>query len=470
MSIIIPANSASGGGGFGVANSLRFNRGSSDYLRWNSSPSGNRQKFTWSAWFKRSSFGATQILASASYSGGDEGYLFLSSGGVLGWQSTNGGDGNLTTARFFKDTSAWYHVVFSVDTTQGTATNRIKLYINGEQYTWDGNTTQPNQNQSLYWNVGDTYYPYIGRRNGGDYFDGYMAEIVQVNNAQLAADSFGEFDEDSGIWKPIDVSGLTFGDTGYYLNFQDSSALGNDVSGENHDWTSYNLAAIDQTTDTCTNNFATINPLDNFYTPHSLSEGNLKQTTDSTSGYAPNVSTFALDEGKWYFEVKYVSRSSSDNYNLIGIKGSQVINTNFLGQNNYEYGYYSQSGQYYNNNSGNSYGASYDQGDIIGCYLDLDNNKLYFAKNGALQNSGTGISITDPASTPSGYYFFAAGDYGGSLTIVNEWNFGNPLFTGTDKSDANGYGSFEYDPSVGTFDGASKNFYALNTKNLAEYG
>jgi len=221
----------------------------------------------------------------------------------------------------------------------------------------------------------------------------------------------------------------------------------------------------------CTNNFAILNILDNFYTPHSLSEGNLKQTTDSASGYAPNVSTIALSQGKWYFEVKYVSRSNSDNYNLIGIKGSQITNTNYLGQNAYEYGYYSQSGKYYTSNSAVTYGDSYDQGDVIGCYLDLDNNKLYFAKNGSIQNSGTGISITAAASTPLGHYFFAVGDYGQSLTLVNEINFGSPISSlSSGNTDANGYGNFEYDPSSGTFDGASKDFYALNTKNLAEYG
>ena len=151
MSIIIPANSAAGGGlGYQVANGVRFDDGSSSNFSDGSAPAGNRQKFTWSAWFKRSSVGATQILASSSYSGADEGYLFLSGGGVLGWQSTNSGDGDLGTNMLWRDLSAWYHVVFSVDTTQSTATNRIKLYVNGSQYTWDNSTTQPNVNQSLY--------------------------------------------------------------------------------------------------------------------------------------------------------------------------------------------------------------------------------------------------------------------------------------------------------------------------------
>jgi len=467
MSIIIPANSATGGGGFDAANSVRFDDASSDYFRWNSAPSGNRQKFTWSAWFKRSSVGATQILASASYSGGDEGYLFLSGGGVLGWQSTNSGDGNLTTAMLWRDLSAWYHVVFSVDTTQSTATNRIKLYVNGSQYTWDGNTTQPNQNQSLYWNVGGTYYPYIGRRNGGDYFDGYMAEIVQVNNAQLAADSFGEFDEDSGIWKPIDVSGLTFGDTGYYLNFQDSSALGNDVSGENHDWTSYNLAAIDQTTDTCTNNFATLNPLIPF--GGTFSEGNL-QHTRSSSGYRSAVSSIGAKTGKWYVEIKSpddenmgVGVINGDNAAGLYMSGSEQ----FLGQHSYDAGYYFNGILYVGNSSQSGSWTSYTSNDIIGIALDADNGYVYFSKNGSFVNSG------NPASGSSGTGGYALSGIGSSGTYFigcstgnnseHYVNFGNPIFSiSSGNADGDGFGNFEYAVPSG--------YFALCTKNLAEYG
>jgi len=458
MSIIIPANSASGGGGFGVANSLRFNRGSSDYLRWNSSPSGNRQKFTWSAWFKRSSFGATQILGSASYSGGDEGYLFLSSGGILGWQSTNSGDGNLTTARSFKDTSAWYHVVFSVDTTQSTATNRIKLYINGSQYTWDGNTTQPNQNQSLYWNVGDTYYPYIGRRNGGDYFDGYMSEIVQVNNAQLAADSFGEFDEDSGIWKPIDVSGLTFGDTGYYLNFQDSSALGNDVSGENHDWTSYNLAAVDQSTDTCTNNFCTWNPLAKYTNTLTFSEGNLKTVMSSQAWHSAR-GNFGFSSGKWYWECKLLGNQS--NYTGVVDESAIMNTTNAYTQNGNTLFYNGSGGEMEVNGSqtSNNYG-NFSETQVCGVAVDADNNKISIYKNGSAIVSNYSLS-----TTRTGFLFPTAAslDYSTEIPTGQNTNFGSPLYSESGgNSDGNGYGNFNQSVPSG--------YFALNTKNLAEYG
>ena len=468
MSIIIPANTLAAAGGFDVDNSCRFDSASSADLRISdySGAGTSRKTRTYSMWIKRSELSYAVIFGSA----GKDHWVFGADHKIQ-INIGSGTDSRRITDMLFKDTSAWYHIVFAYDTTQSTAANRFTMWVNGAVATTSivsGKNEVAEDEEALVFINGDTHT--IGSdEDGASYCDCYMAEWVFVDGQKLDADSFGEYDEDSGIWKPIDVSGITLGTNGFYLNFKTASDLGIDAGNDN-DFEPTNLAAIDQTTDTCTNNFATLNPLDNFYTPHSLSEGNLKQTTDSSSGYAPNLSTIALTQGKWYFEVKYVSRSSSDNYNLIGIKSTQITDTKFLGQNAHDYGYYSENGKYYTNNGATSYGASYDQGNIIGCYLDLDNNKLYFAKNGAIQNSGTGISITAPASTPLGHYFFAVGDYGGSLTIVNECNFGNPLYTGTDKSDANGYGSFEYDPSVGTFNGVSKDFYALNTKNLAEFG
>ena len=466
MSIIIPANSAAGGSlGYQVANGVRLDDGSSSNFSDGSAPGGNRQKFTWSAWFKRSSVGATQILASSSYSGGDEGYLFLSGGGVLGWQSTNSGDGNLGTNMLWRDLSAWYHVVFSVDTTQSTATNRIKLYVNGSQYTWDNNTTQPNQNQSLYFNVGGSYNTYIGRRAGGDYFDGYMSEIVFIDNAQLAADSFGEFDSDSGVWKPLEsVADLTFGTSGYYLNFQNSSALGTDVSGVGNTLTANNLTAVDQTTDTCTNNFATLNPLSGSLSNNTLSEGNV--TVQTTSGWRWRPSTIAPSSGKWYAEFKPTSGSTI--YTVIGVTpqvswdsiDGETIGTGAGGENK-SVGY-SYDGNVYKGNSAVYSGSSYTgSGDIIGVAMDLDNFKVYFAKNNTWQNSGnpesgaTGTGAVALDSTLSDWSL-STSQAGTTVTC----NYGNPAFTGTDKSDGNNRGSFEYAPPAG--------YLALCSLNLSE--
>ena len=467
MSIIIPANSAAGGGGYQVANSLRFDDGSSSYLRWNSSPSGNRQKFTFSVWLKRSSL-TTSMIASCSYSSSDEGYLFFDSNDKLTWQTSASGMGDLKTNKVFRDLSAWYHIVLSVDTTQSTSTNRIKLYINGEQYTWDGNTTQPNQNTQIYWNVGGTYYPYIGRRSDGNYFDGYMAEIVQINNAQLAADSFGEFDEDSEIWKPLEsVADLTFGDTGYYLNFQDSSALGNDVSGENHDFTSYNLAAIDQSTDTCTNNFATLNLLctGSLIT---LSEGNLKALGNSGSDSSTTTATIGITEGKFYWEVKVGSTGSGYPYFGIYEDFDSLVQGNLQGQANgtrvmtvYAVG----GGTTLFKPGTNLTITAPATNNIIMFAVDKDNDKFYMGVNGTWYNSGNPTSgATGTGSLAdldaNGTVMFGSHNYNNSFI---ELNFGSPPYAiSSGNTDGNDRGNFEYAPPSG--------YLSLCTANLSESG
>ena len=475
MPLILGTNSIKDTG-YNVANSCRFDDGSNNYLT-RTQTAGNRRTWTWSAWVKFSNIatGEHDQKLFLAHSNTHPSTQIVTNSMRLGIYTYDGSSTNfiVTCNRFLRDPSAWYHLVIAVDTTQSTDSNRVKIYINGVQETSFFTASYPSQNFETEVNDNTEIAQVSGGGTPSNPFDGYMAEVVLIDGQQLDPTSFGEFDSDSpNIWKPKDVSGLTFGTNGFYLDFENASSLGADVSGNSNNFTVNNLTSVDQSTDTCTNNFATINSLENYYTPHTLSEGNLRQTTASSNLYAPSISTIALSQGKWYFECKYVSRSSSDNYNLIGVKSTQVTNTNYLGQNQHDYGYYSSSGKYYTNGSAVTYGDSYDQGDIIGVYLDLDNNKLYFAKNGALQNSGTGISITDPASTPLGHYFFATGDYGSSLVIVNDWNFGGTqsFSISSGNTDPNGYGNFEYDPSSGTFDGGSKSFYALNTKNLAEFG
>ena len=461
--------------GYNVDNSLRFNDGSSDYLNRTPSSAGNTKTFTFSTWSKRSDIGtgADQHLLSAEYGSNINTYIYWSTNNNLVIYAVNSvGDIEflLQTTQVFRDVSAWYHIVVAVDTTQSTDSNRVKVYINGTQVT---NFTQvstfsfyPTQNFDTAINQNTNHE--IGRRPAGTtkFYDGYLCETVLIDGSQLDPNSFGEFDEDSSIWKPKDVSGLTFGSNGFYLNFSDSSSLGADVSGNNNDFTVNNLTSIDQTTDTCTNNYATLNPLDNYYYNSTFSDGNLKQTCNSAN-YSYNTSTFGVSQGKWYVEIK--NSSSGTIRNEIGIidRVSTGSTTQIYGGVN-GYGWFT-NGNVNNNSSIIATYSTWTAGDIMGIALDLDNNKVYFAKNGTWQNSadpsaGTnGISITDPASTLNGVYFIATGDYGGSDNSVNELNFGNPPFTiSSGNSDGNGYGNFEYSVPSG--------YYALNTKNLAEYG
>ena len=475
--IILGTNSIKAAGGFNVANSLRFNDGSSDSLTKTPSGAGNRRTWTYSTWLKRTTPNGFQSIMGADAASQGSGYsLFFS------FDSTNElifGQGDntwLKTNQLFRDPSAFYHILLAVDTTNGTANNRVRMYINGSEVTSFGTRNNPSQNYEMVWNNTVNHsigadFPNSGLRN---FFDGYMCETVNIDGQQLAPDQFGEFD-DSGIWKPIDVSGLTFGNNGFYLDFEDSSALGNDAAGSNN-FTVNNLTAIDQSIDSCTNNFATLNSLLPTFSS-TFTEGNLKWTPSTASQYYWSNSTFGLSQGKWYMEAKLTTAAD---HNVIGLSNDSALDdTSFLagtggeGDANiaYQYGYKSSNGQVYNNASGSSYGNTYTTNDIIGLYLDLDNNKLYFAKNGTVQNSGTGVSITDPGSIPGGVYFLAVADGTSSNASVWEVNFGgtNTYSISSGNTDDNGYGNFEYSPNI-TGDSVAKKFYALNTKNLAEFG
>ena len=459
-----------------VANSCRFD-GSSAYMSRTHGTPTNAKKHTFSAWVKMNPEVSSHNFMFGVYdaSSSDQNNYYWRSGSDdrLSNENSPGGSsaGGFYTTRKFRDPSAWYHIVVAEDTTQATDTNRVKVYVNGVQETVFDTMNYIAQNTDNIINTsGSTVY--IGQRGGSyGWLDGYMAEVCFIDGTQYAASDFGEFDEDSPtIWKPKDVSSLTFGNNGFYLDFEDSSALGNDVSGNNNDFSVYNLAATDQATDTPTNNFATLNSLNNYWAAATFSEGNCVYTSNNTSdyfGYA--TSTIGVASGKWYFEAKLATESGQD---ILGITSRNMTGrTTWLGSRTQEYGYYEDGGEIRSNSADTAYGSAYDANDIIGIYMDLDNNLMYVAKNGTLENSGTGHSITAASSTDSGFYHLAVGDNSDS-TNVWQVNFGGcSAFTiSSGNADANGYGNFEYDPSSGTFDSASKDFLALCTKNLGSDG
>ena len=461
MSLIIPANTLASGG-FAVDNSCRFNRASSDSLERTPSSASNRKTFTFSGWFKLANLASSQSdyyqIFGATVGGGNEGVFISDADAIYIFLG-----GEFHTNRKFRDPNAWYHVVFAVDTTQSTDTNRVKLYINGVQETSFASTGYPNQNHDTA--VNNTTKQNIGERQNDDYFDGYMAECVLIDGQQLAPDQFGEFDEDSGIWKPIDVSGLTFGTNGFYLDFEDSAALGDDVSGNGNDFTVNNLTAVDQSTDTCTNNFATWNSLDNFYQESTFQEGNLEVRSKSPgviySYETYNTGNIGVSSGKWFWEAKLTAKDVGSPE--IGIvDNGPTASTQQLRARTYGWSYRGAGGVDNNGSTVTGTFASYTTGDIIGIALNLDDNELTFYKNGAVQNSGTALSITAPASTTSGFYFPAAGDDNAG-NVTWQANFGSPPYSESGgETDGNGYGNFSMAVPSG--------YYALNTKNLSEYG
>jgi hypothetical protein len=469
MPIIIPANSAAGGG-YAVDNSCRFNE-SDDCLIKTFGSAGNRKLWTYSVWFKRGKLGGSYALFVAGASGGnDEGTIRIE-GDKIDWQnydvSDNATDSQLLTSQLIRDSSAWYHLVCSWDSANSTAGDRMKMYLNGTEITSFATDNNPTLNYDTATN--NAVLHNIGRQswNSASDYSGYMAEICFIDGAALTPTSFGEFDEDSGIWKPKSVSGLTFGTNGFYLDFEDSAALGDDVSGNNNDWTPNNLAAVDQSTDTCTNNFATLSPLaSGYWSSATFSEGNLKIVSAT---YASIVSTIAVSQGKWYAEMRSTDISAGT--------GFMGITSNLPNASNYEaynqsgsivgYGVAGNGGAYGNGGSLGNWG-SWSNNAIVMMAVDLDNNKLYWGVNGTWGNSSNpstgsnGVSITAASSTAQGiYWLFCNSETGNNATL--EYNFGSPPFAiSSGNSDANDHGNFEYAVPTG--------YLALCTKNLSEAG
>ena len=476
MPIIIPANSAVAGG-FDIANGCRFDRASSDYLSrsFSGSRTGSGTKFTFSTWIKRSQLGTDQTICYNYGSSAQYGFLYFrgSQKDLRYFDRVDGGDTCVgTSAPFeFNDNTAWYHFVLEVDTTLGTGADRVKLYVNGVFRAFNFDNI-PNQNQAL--NFGAVATRTISSNyGGGNYFDGYQCETIFIDGQALQADSFGEFDGDSGIWKPINVSGLTFGSIGFYLEYQNSGALGTDSSGGSNTFTAVNIAAVNQTTDTCTNNFATFNPL--IYSPETLvfTEGNTNASSQPVGAQYHGSSTLGMTSGKWYAEFKC---TAANQYGYVGISASPsntAQNDRVPGYYADEYTLYSYNGKIKNNNTGTTYAAAYQSNnDIIGVAVDTDNNKIYFSKNGAWANgsgawgsstfnAGTGAyTITASNLTTEQAYFFIIGDADEGSAAKFNGNFGNPSYSTGTNQDGNDRGNFAYAVPSGHL--------ALCTKNLSE--
>jgi hypothetical protein len=465
-SLLYPANSAVAGG-FDVANSCRFNIGSSDHLTRSlgGSPTSTR-KATWSYWVKRStltSSASEMIYSNEVANDNNRGFIQFEDNDSFRMTDSVSST-QLKTNRLFRDVSAFYHIVLAIDTTQGTAANRIKLYVNGVQETSFATASYPNQNDDLkILTGGQTNKQHISKVHGGSgYFGGYLSEFVFIDGLQLAPTDFGEFDEDSGIWKPVKVSGLTFGTNGFYLNFQTSAELGDDVSGNTNDFTENNLTAIDQTTDTCTNNFATLNPL--FPEANiAYSEGNTRVTADGSTNWSTVIPTVALTNGKWYWEWKATSTSNC----FTGIASETLVNSGVLISDTTPYDatglilYFVTGRKTVDGSDTEGYFTAWGSG-TMGAALDLDSGTrtIQMYHNG----SATGSAVNLTANFAAGNLVFPVFMVNaGSYPSVQNPNFGNPnTANSSDAEDGNGYGNFEYAPPSG--------FLALCTKNLAEFG
>jgi hypothetical protein len=420
--------------------------------------------FTFSCWVKKAKIGSGRIFdfyaPPFDYGNG----LFFTGSDQLGLGSGDTGNGRIITNRVFRDTSAWYHIVAVQDTTNATASDRLKLYVNGERETSFSASVDAVLNaeyQAFRSDVGGigTYYD---KSTSSEFFDGEMSHVHFIDGTAYDASAFGEYDA-NGVWKIITEPSVTYGTNGFFILKNGNSVT--DQSGNSNNFT-VGGGTLTNTEDNPSNVFATFNALQTGSASVSnapLTNGNNTFTSSEGAGVYPYYfSTLGMSSGKYYAEFKFVNSDSG----TAGI-GNGVADQ-YSGSNAYDYSYY-YDGRLYNNGSGESTGyGAISNNDILGCALDLDNNKIYFHINGTYQASGDpvagtgGKSITAPASNGTGFYQFEVGDSGSTSPTTIQTNFGNGYFGTTAVSsagtNASGIGIFEYDVPTG--------YTALSTKGL----
>jgi len=479
MGVTLPGAAGEVKESYEISNSLRFNDGDSAGLAITPSGAGNRKTWTYSGWVKLSSLGTGQQ------------HIFMVNGGNndTTWVQLRFEDNDFTfsfynqrairTDRKFRDPSAWYHIVVAVDTTQGTDSNRIKLYVNGVQETSFSETNYPSQNSDT--GANGTYRHFIGGEGGtsgnasGSFYDGYITEVNLVDGSQLLPTSFGEFD-DNGVWIPKRYTGA-YGTNGFHLEFKqtgtsaNSSGIGADTSGNDNHFTPNNLAATDITEDTCTNNFATLNSAlaDGQFNSDQLSEGNtFYNEGQGNNGAGQPTATFAFNSGKWYWEVQVPSQQNSRaigfcRMDRVGIDQPPQLHGNGFTATNSVVGIdltddtidqVDNAGSH-TQHVGSLTGMS--DNDIFGVAVNLDDGNFQFYRNGSTYGSSYSLSNLSEWQEHG-----AVPCASGKSYQAYRFNFGNPAFSISSGNTDGKYGNFEYAPPSG--------YYALCTKRLARFG
>ncbi len=438
------------------------------------SSAGNRKTWTWSAWLKiigdtsKNYTLMTQVDGWAAngnagfYLNGEslQAYNFLS--------NVNAGTSSrVSTTAYLRDPNAWYHVVLRFDTTQSSASDRVRWYINGELQTDLVHANYPSQNFDANFNTAAAHG--IGRHTDSNTYpyEGAMSHIHFCDGYSYAPTEFGETDSTTGIWKIKTSPSVSYGTNGFFI-LKDGNSV-TDQSGQSNDWT-VSAGTVTDLKDNPSNNYATLNHLDNYYQADTLSNVNL--TMVGGGQYAHRTASIGLDTGKWYWEIQTNNFESSDQTCLgISSEVATAANYEFYNQsgNNVGYGYFSNGSGYGNGGTIFTGYGSASGTHTIGVALDLDNNKIAWSYDGTWQGSadpanGTNmISITAPSSLKTGTYFPAFTQKTNTRTL--NVNFGNGYFgtTAISSAGSNGNGSlFEYDVPSG--------YYALNTKNINTYG
>jgi len=461
-------------GGYDIDNSLKFEPDNSEILKRTYGSGGTVQKWTFSTWIKR-----TELVGCRLFGLKTNGNVFLQlSGDKLRWY-VNGND--QYTEAVYRDTSAWYHIILQFDSAQATASNRTKIYVNGVQQTLTGSYV--GQNTSAI--INSAVIHGLGGRedNNTEIFAGYMAETYFIDNQALEPSDFGEYDSDSGIWKPKEYEG-TYGTTGWYLDFEDNTSAGKDTSGNNNNFSDTNLNAADHATDTPTNNFCTLFPPPDAVTG---TEPSIKEGGTTMFGGVSNTQnafgTMGVRSGKWYFESTITNSGgvTTNNHNFGVIDPEQITYVMTSGRDigASPAGWACASDSLPRNNNASASGAnatgSLAENEIMGVAIDMDNGKIWWHRQGTWTSISSTVGNPANGTTPAfsnlltatdNFVIPAGGLYHNNGNQARAMNFGGyaqAVFTAVGTyTDANGYGSFAYQPPSG--------YYALCTKNLAEYG
>ena len=472
------ANRGSISTGYDIDNSLKLEPDNSEFLSITNTSEGSKRTATYSFWLKRTELDASSYMQVAGlYNSGETvRFMFYQDHIMLenGWGGTRK---RLTTNAVYRDTSAFYHFVVAIDTTQSTASNRVKLYVNGVQETSFSTEEYPDQNFDLAIGRSGANFPWRYGAYDATYYKtaGYLAEAHYIDGTQYAASDFGEFDSNSGIWKPKEFTG-NYGTQGSYLNFSDASNLGANPKGSDIDAVLNNITSADQATDTPTNNFCTLNlQVANYVNTGGATEGGTKMPYSGVNHYGAWYGTQGFTKGKWYWEAYIPSRSST--YGLTNEMGAHTMENNVLGSPyyassfktnyylNFHYGYtYAwDNGTKGSKNSEDGVPAlgSSSVGRWIGLALNADDGEATWYNNGS-QMGNANLDIYDLYDKMQDGIFAVPyfQVYHNDLNV----NFGgySSIAISSAETDENGYGSFEYAPPTG--------YYALCTKNLAEYG
>mgnify|MGYP003144772332 CR=1 FL=1 len=440
----------------------------SAYLSRTPSSNGNRKTWTFSAWCKVQKDSNETIFDVGTNGGNNYTPFFFQNDQAIRLYEVVGGSlqsYNLITNRKFRDRNAWYHLVYRVDTTQSTSSDRIRLYVNGVQETSFSTAAYPAQNYDTLKNS-TSYANVLGvaaDNYGANFYDGMMAHVHFCDGQSYAPTVFGETDATTGIWKPKTAPSVNYGTNGFFLRFDNSANMGLDSSGQGNNFSTN--GTIIQNKDTPSNVFCTMNPL--MINPSATNTfANTNNTVTINATDACVGATLGASSGKYYWEQKWTQQGANDRWGVCPDDASMSNHPRTTG-----IGWDTATSQFYllGNAVSGSWGGSIGTSEIIQIALDLDNSALYLGVNGTYRNSGNPTSgssrtgaVNFSSSSLVGKYLLPAFGKGNQDNSTMQYNFGNGYFGTTAVSSAqnpdDGIGIFEYDPPAG--------YRALCTKSL----